>query len=90
MKKNAKRFLSMLLALSMAFSLLVFPAGATEVHDHEHTEDASAVADKDYEFVVDGNITIVPLKTEGVELDEEDPVIIAVEKELKEMMVLNA
>ena len=90
MKKNAKRFLSMLLALSMVFSLLVFPAGATEVHDHEHTEDASAVADKDYEFVVDGNITIVPLKTEGVELDKEDPVIIAVEKELKEMMVLNA
>ncbi len=30
MKKTARRFLSMLLALSMVFSLLVFPAAATE------------------------------------------------------------
>ena len=30
MKKTARRFLSMLLVLSMVFSLLVFPAAATE------------------------------------------------------------
>ena len=30
MKKTARRFLSMLLALSMVFSLLVFPASAAE------------------------------------------------------------
>ena len=86
MKKNAKRFLSMLLALSMVFGLLVFPAGATENAD---TEEATT-STKGYDFSVEDSLSIVPLKTDGVDVDEDDPVIIAVSKELAEMMVLNA
>ena len=41
MTKNVKRFFSMLLALSMVFSLVV-PAAATETeHDHAHVEETA-------------------------------------------------
>lgn len=89
MMKNAKRFLSMLLAVSMVFGLLVFPTSATENHNHEHNEEANTVSTKN-DIDVEANVTVVPLKTEGVEVDEEDPAIIAVTKELDDMLVLNA
>ena len=89
MMKNAKRFLSMLLALSMVFGLLVFPTSAAETHTHEHSEEAKTVSTKS-EIKVEDSFSIVPLLTEGVEVDEEDPAIIAVTKELDNMMVLNA
>ena len=93
MKKNAKRFLSMLLALSMVLSLVVIPAGATETHDHNHgnaAEANTASTNGNYDFSVEDFSDVVPLKTEGVELDKENPAIIAVEKELQDMLVLNA
>ena len=93
MKKNAKRFLSMLLALSMVFSLVVIPAGATGTHSHDHGNAAganTASTNGNYDFSVEDFSDVVPLKTEGVELDKENPAIIAVEKELQDMLVLNA
>ena len=90
MKKNVKRFLSMLLVLCMMFSLVV-PVGATGTHDHKHYEEAkTASTDKDYDFSVEDFSTVVPLMTSGGEADKEDPAIIALEKELKEIMVLGA
>ena len=89
MMKNAKRFLSLVLAVSMVFGLLVFPTSATENHTHEHTEEANTVSTKN-DINVEANVNVVPLKTEGVEVDEEDPAIIAVSKELDDMLVLNA
>jgi len=91
MKKNAKRFLSLLLAVSMVFGMMVMPVSATETHNHEHTEEANNVAaDKSFDFEVIGDLEIVPLLMSGGEADKTDPAIIAVEKELQNMMVLNA
>ena len=39
MTKNLKRFFSMMLALSMVFSLVV-PAAATETDEHDHAAEA--------------------------------------------------
>ena len=94
MKKTAKRFLSMLLALSLVFGLLVFPAAATETEEAAETvETAEAPAEetaKKADVTVSDNFITLKLNTDGVEVDEESPVIITVEDELQNMMVLNA
>ena len=56
MMKNLKRLLSMMLALSMVFSLVV-PAAATETHEHDHAEEAQQVETINMESVLE-NITV--------------------------------
>ena len=61
MMKNAKRFLSMLLAVSMVFGLLVMPTSATEIHTHAHTDEAKTVSTKNEDtlFSLANNETII-------------------------------
>ena len=104
MTKNVKRFFSMLLALSMVFSLVV-PAAATETeHDHVHAEETKEEA---YLNVSLDNVTVsasdigdldleidlespLILADPNTEVDMDDPAIIAFETELKDFTVLNA
>ena len=101
MTKNVKRFFSMLLALSLVFSLVV-PAAATETDAHDHAEEAKQEASINMEAVLE-NITVnaedmefevgldnyVLLADPDFEPDESDPVIIALETELKNITVLD-
>ena len=96
---NLKRLLSMMLALSMVFSLVV-PAAATETDAHDHAEEATQEETINMEAVLE-NITVnaadieleVNVKNDLVladpdtEVDEDDPAIIAFETELKEIKV---
>ena len=101
MTKNVKRFFSMLLALSLVFSLVV-PAAATETDVHDHAEETKQEAPINMEAVLE-NITVnaedmefevsldnyVLLADPDFEPDESDPVIIALETELKNITVLD-
>ena len=99
MKKTAKKLFSLLLAFTVLFSAYptvrlsveadeVQPDVATEVE----TEAAVEETEETEEIVVSGEtgFTASLLDTSNVELDTEDPAIIAVESELREMKVLNA
>lgn len=99
MKKTAKKLFSLLLAFTVLFSAYptvrlsveadeVQPDVATEVE----TEAAVEETEETEEIVVSGEtgFTASLLDTSNVELDTEDPTIIAVESELREMKVLNA
>ncbi len=90
MKKNAKRLLSLLLALSMVFGQLVFPVSAAETDDHDHAAAAITPSMEEIQVSLEDAFQAIPLKSEGVEPDMESPIIQGVEAELKDMMVLNA
>ena len=81
MKKIAMRLLSMLIVLSMVLSAAPLTALATE-------NTASAAANESFDLSAIQNVNL--LKTDGVEVDEDDPSIIAVSKELDNLKVLNA
>ena len=82
MKKIAMRLLSMLIVLSMVLSAAPLTALAT----YEDTV-SEAVSDS-FDLSAIQNITL--LKTDGVEVDKDDPAIIAVSTELDNMKVLGA
>ena len=97
MKKTAKRFLSMLLVLSMVFGLLVFPAAATETEEPAEAvetaaETTPAVEEAETPVVSVEDMHFVPvLYGDGeVVIDEEDPAIIAMEDSLQNVKVLGA
>ena len=99
MMKNLKRLLSMMLALSMVFSLVV-PAAATETHEHDHAEEAQQEETINMESVLE-NITVnaedvefefdlvnkIVLADPDTEVDMEDPAIIEFESDLKNIKV---
>ena len=99
MAKNLKRFFSMMLALAMVFGLVV-PTGVTNVHAHEHTEEAKQEESINVESILE-NITVNADKVEfefdltnkivladpNTEVDTEDPAIIAFEADLKAIKV---
>ena len=116
MTKNVKRFFSMMLALSMVFSLAL-PAAATETEAHDHAEEvvqettaateaaaettevpADITVDTDEEDIkvevskldldIQFNSAMV-MSSEDVQVDRNDPVIIALEAELKSITVLD-
>ena len=101
MMKNLKRLLSMMLALSMVFSLVV-PAAATETHEHDHAEEAKQEETINMEAVLE-NITVnaedveleldfnnyVVLSDPDFEADMSDPAIITLETELRNITVLD-
>ncbi len=94
MKKTAKRFLSMLLVLSMVFGLLVFPAAATETEEPAEVvetaaETTPAVEEADVR-VEDAFFAPVLFGDGEVVIDEEDPAIIAMEDSLQNVKVLGA
>lgn len=94
MKKTAKRFLSMLLVLSMVFGLLVFPAAATETEEPAEVvetaaETTPAVEEADVR-VEDAFFAPVLFGDGEVVIDEEDPAIIAMEDSLENVKVLGA
>ena len=99
MAKNVKRFFSMLLALSMVFSL-VLPAAATETGAHDHAEEAKQEETINMESVLESitvnaeNIELevdyknkIVLADPNTEVDEDDPAIIAFETDLKAIKV---
>jgi len=98
MTKNAKRFISVVLALAMVFSLVI-PAGATEPHTHadelvgaldgfsvEAALENVKVDANDIELEVEYDAPLI-LADPNVEVDEDDPAIIAFETELKNIKV---
>ena len=101
MTKNVKRFFSLVLALSMLFGLAL-PAAATESDavavktedvskelNVEVSVDKDALEAVDVEFDFDfANVLL--MTSEDVEVDKEDPTIIAFESELDSFKVLNA
>ena len=101
MTKNVKRFFSLVLALSMLFGLAL-PAAATESDavavkteevskelNVEVSVDKDALEAVDVEFNFDfANVLL--MTSEDVEVDKEDPTIIAFESELDSIKVLNA
>lgn len=82
MKKIAMRLLSMLIVLSMVLSAAPLTALAASENA------APAAANESFDLSAIQGVTL--LKTDGVEVDEDDPSIIAVSKELDTMKVLNA
>ena len=56
MAKNLKRFFSMMLALAMVCGLVV-PTGVTNVHAHEHAEEAKQEESINVESILE-NITV--------------------------------
>ena len=92
MKKTAKRFFSMLLVLVMVLSMVPMTALAVP-NDHEQavqqTAQTNAAEEKN---TIDLSTSLdMPLlmSTEGVEVDEENPTIISLKAELKDIKVLN-
>ncbi len=104
MKKMTLRFFSMLLVLSMVVGMVPMTVQAapkeetvvetvvetveTEAVETE-SEDAASEEEIDFNFSM-SEVAATLLSTEDVEIDEEDPSIIAVETELQSMKVLNA
>ncbi|MBR3974016.1 MAG: cell wall-binding repeat-containing protein [Oscillospiraceae bacterium] len=82
MKKIAMRLLSMLIVLSMVMSF----APLTALAANENPAPAAVNDSFDLSAIKGLNL----LKTEGVDLDEDDPAIIAASKELDNMKVLGA
>ena len=98
MTKNAKRFISVVLALAMVFSLVI-PAGATEAHTHadelvsaldgisvEALLENVKVDASDVELEVEYDAPLI-LADPNVEVNEDDPAIIGFETELKNIKV---
>ena len=87
MKKTAKRFLSMLLVLTMVAGLLVFPAAATETEEPAEAVETAAEttpAVEEADVRVEGTFFAPVLFGAGeVVIDEEDPAIIAMEDSLE-------
>ena len=102
MKKNAKKFFSMLLALAMLLSMVPMTAFATETEDQaeavvdaavDTAEEVTATAEEAEEEEISFNFASVApalLNADETEVDEDDPAIIAFEAELKEIKVLMA
>ena len=94
MKKTAKRFLSMLLVLTMVAGLLVFPAAATETEEPVEAVETAAEttpAVEEADVRVEGTFFAPVLFGDGeVVIDEEDPAIIAMEDSLENVKVLGA
>lgn len=94
MKKTAKRFLSMLLVLTMVAGLLVFPAAATETEEPAEAVETAAEttpAVEEADVRVEGTFFAPVLFGDGeVVIDEEDPAIIAMEDSLENVKVLGA
>lgn len=83
MKKIAMRLLSMLIVLSMVLSAAPLTALAAN-----NETSAPAAANNSFDLSTFQGVNL--LKTDGVEVDEDDPAIIAVSSELDNMKVLGA
>ena len=88
--KNAKRLLSMLLVLCMVLTFVPATVWATETAAETVAEATTEANEAKTEINVSAGLSVGLLKTEGAEVDEEDPTIIAVKAELDDMKVLNA
>ena len=87
MRKTAKRFMSILLILSMLVSMFAISASAETTGQKTTTANAS-----DTTTVIDLGFSMSKLMAEAknAEVDEDDPTIVSVEEELRNMTVLNA
>ena len=83
MKKIAMRLLSMLIVLSMVLSAAPLTALAAN-----NETSAPAAANNSFDLSAIQNVTL--LNVDDVEVDEDDPAIIALGDELKNIQVLNA
>ena len=93
MKKTTKRFFSVLLALAMVLSMAPTTAWAAPQDHTGHSHQTVTSTPAGEQNTVDFSTSFVApllLSPEDVEIDEEDPAIITLKAELKDIKVLGA